>query len=338
MTTRRHLLSALPLAAAGLVASGLGAPGILRAQDRKRIFMITFRGETEVERGFRDYLAARGLQAELIHRDLNRDVKNLPPLIDEIRRLSPDLVYTWGTPATLGVVGPWDGADPARNITDIPVVFALVAAPVGVKITPSLAGSGRNVTGAVHVVPTATQMRAMRSYRDFTRFGLLYSESEQNSVALLAELQDWAARERLVLLPRPFRRNPDGSPSDAGLEDLVAGLGRDRAEWLYYLPDTFLGQNYGRVSRAALAARLPTFGAAELAIREGGALTGLVSRYYSVGQLAASKAMAILTEGADPGTIPIETLNRFSLIINMAVARQMEFYPPLSMLDYAELI
>ncbi|NPD14910.1 ABC transporter substrate-binding protein [Xinfangfangia sp. D13-10-4-6] len=331
MTSRRQFLAALPL------SLGLSlAPA--RARGRKRIVMITFRGETEVERGFRDYLAAHGPETELIHRDLSRDISNLAAVIDEIRALAPDLIYTWGTPATLGVVGPWDQIDPARHITDIPVVFALVAAPVGAKISQSLQGSGRNVTGAVHVVPIAAQMRAMRGYRDFSRFGLLYSENEPNSRALLAELQAWAEGEQLSLRALPFHSAPDGSPDDKGLEDLVRDLAGSGAEWLYYLPDTFLGQHYSRVSAAALAARLPTFGAAELAIREGGALTGLISRYYSVGQLAGQKAVAILSEGADPGQLPIETLSRFSLIINMSVARALEVYPPLAMLDYAELI
>ncbi|MBW7920587.1 MAG: ABC transporter substrate-binding protein [Rubellimicrobium sp.] len=331
MIARRRLLGLLP---AGLVA--VAAPALARA--RRRIVMVTFRGDTDVERGFRDHLAARGLDAELIHRDLGSDIANLPAVIDETRALAPDLIYTWGTPITLGTVGPWDAVDPSRRITDIPVVFALVAAPVGAKITRSLAGSGRNVTGAVHVVPVETQMRAMRGYRDFGRFGTLYSANEQNSVALVGELHEWAAAAGVTLDARPFAQGSDGNSTDAGLDDLVRGLGRDGAEWLYYPPDTFLGQNYARVSAAALAARLPTFGAAELAIREGGALAGIVSRYYSVGQLAGAKAHAILAEGADPGTIPIETLNRFSLIINLAVAKELELYPPLAMLDYAELI
>ena len=69
---------------------------------------------------------------------------------------------------------------------------------------------------------------------------------------------------------------------------VIADIKRAGAQWLYLLPDTFLGTIYDRVTPAALAQQLPTFGAAELAVRSGGALAGLVSRYYSVGQLAAA--------------------------------------------------
>ena len=65
---------------------------------------------------------------------------------------------------------------------------------------------------------------------------------------------------------------------------------------------------------------------------------GLISRYYSVGQLAGSKAYAILAEGQAAGNIAVETLKRFSLLVNMQVARELRLYPPIDMLNYAEVI
>ena len=64
----------------------------------------------------------------------------------------------------------------------------------------------------------------------------------------------------------------------------------------------------------------------------------LISRYYSLGQLTAYKAEQILVDGVAPEAIPIETLKRFSLIINMPLARELKLYPPLAMLNYAEVI
>ena len=70
----------------------------------------------------------------------------------------------------------------------------------------------------------------------------------------------------------------------------------------------------------------------------GAALTGLVSRYYSVGQLAGAKALVILVAGKSPAQVPVETLKRFSLLVNMQVARSLRLYPPIDMLNYAEVI
>lgn len=337
MLNRRDMIAALGLGATGTLALGAGAGRAADAAARPRIYMITFRGETEVERGYRDYFAANNVDAHFMTRDIDRDVRKLPTLVEEIRALKPDLVYTWGTPVTLGVAGRFDAADPARHIVDIPVVFALVAAPVAAGIIPSLERPGRRVTGAIHVVPPEKQLRAMKSYRPFRTLGVLYSRSEQNSVAIVEELRHLARSMEFRLVERTFATNAQGAPLADGVEDLVAQIRREGADWLYYLPDTFLGTIYDRVSPAALAEGLPTFGAAELAVREGGALVGLISRYYSVGQLAASKSIEIL-KGRDPAAIPAETLKRFSLIINMAVAKKLAFYPPLAMLNYAEVI
>ena len=77
----------------------------------------------------------------------------------------------------------------------------------------------------------------------------------------------------------------------------------------------------------------------KLAVRQGGALVGLISRYHSVGQLAAAKAVDILVHRKAPADIPIETLKRFSLLINMRTAKQLGgVYPPIDMLNYAEVI
>ncbi|WP_334174963.1 ABC transporter substrate-binding protein [Pseudoxanthobacter sp.] len=302
------------------------------------IYMITYRGETEVEQGFRDYFAQRQIPVDLVVRDIGRDVSRVPGLIDEIRRLKPDLVYTWGTPVTLATVGRWDKPDPQKYITDIPVVFTMVAAPVAAGVVPSLASSGRNVTGAFHVVPLDAQMRAMQAYRPFDALGVLYSRSEPNSVALVAELQTVAEQMQFRLDARPFAANAAGQPVADGVPAMIADMKATGTDWLYLLPDTFLGTIYDITKPAAAAVRLPAFGAAELSIRSGGALAGLVCRYYSVGQLAASKAEAILTGGQPASDVPVETLKRFSLIINMPVAAELDLYPPLAMLNYAEVI
>ncbi|WP_051356746.1 ABC transporter substrate-binding protein [Azorhizobium doebereinerae] len=334
MLDRRSLLSL----GVGAGAS-LALPRGLSADTGKtyKILMLTFRGETDVERGFRDLLDTAGLKTEIISRDARRDIANLPSMIADLATLKPDLIYTWGTPLTLGVAGPFDSTDP-KFIRDIPVVFALVAAPVQARIAPSFAAPGRNVTGAVHVVPTDVQMKAMQSFMDFSTVGILYSTSEQNSDVIVREVKAFCDGMGAKVLARPFKNDASGRPTAEGVEDMVAQLRADKADWLYLLPDTFLGTIYDRVTPAALAAGLPTFGAAELAIREGGALVGLVSRYYSVGQLAGTKAVEILARGTPASKIPIETLKRFSLIINMRIAKSLGIYPPIAMLNYAELV
>jgi putative ABC transport system substrate-binding protein len=68
------------------------------------------------------------------------------------------------------------------------------------------------------------------------------------------------------------------------------------------------------------------------------ALLGLVSKYYDVGKLTAIQAERILVDHTRPADIPIESLSRFSLIVNMAVARRLELYPPMSLINIVNVV
>jgi putative ABC transport system substrate-binding protein len=303
-----------------------------------RIYAITFRGMTDVERGFQDYFAARRIPVQITFRDLNRDASRMPGFLEEIRRTRPDLVYTWGTSVTLGVVGTYDGYDPQTQITDIPVVFTLVAAPVLAKIVPDLKSSRRNVTGVFHVAPTEAQIRAMASYRPFKSIGILYTPTEQNSVVVVNEVKEVAKRLGFSLVAKPFRLNAQNQVTADGAPEMIHELKQQKVDWLYLPPDSYLGTQAQKVIiPAAMSEGLPTFASTEQ-LMEAGALTGLISHYYAIGQFTAYKAEQILVNKVPPARIPIETLTRFTLQVRMDQAEQLKMPPPLAMFNYAELI
>lgn len=339
MIDRRSLLS-LGIGAGAASAFGSG-PARAQAQVQQtpyRILMLTFRGETDVERGFRNFFDAAGVKVDFLVRDVDRDAARVKPILAEVLpSFKPDLIYTYGTPNTLAVAGPFDAPADAPFVRDIPVVFALVAAPVRSKIAASLTRPGRNVTGAVHVVPTDVQMRAMHTYKSFSKVGVIYSPNESNSLVVVNEMQTFCDANKLTLIKQPLNM-AGATPTGEGVEQFVRDMRQRGAEWLYLPPDTFLATVFNRIAPVAIDVGLPTFGSTEFFLREGDGLVGLVSRYYSVGQLAASKAVEILVEKRPAGDIPIETLKRFALIINMRVAKALGVYPPIAMLNYAEVL
>jgi putative tryptophan/tyrosine transport system substrate-binding protein len=303
-----------------------------------RIYAITFRGMTDVERGFEEYFASRKIPVEITYRDLNRDNSRLAGFVQEIRATRPDLVYTWGTSVTLGIVGPYDAPDRHRYVTDIPVVFTLVAAPMLAKIVLDRKSSKRNVTGVVHVAPTEAQLQAMSSYRPFQTLGVLYTPTEQNSVVVIDEIRKLGREKGFTTVERTFRLDANRKVTAEGAAELVREIKDSKAQWLYLPPDSFLGTlAHDVIIPAAMAVGLPTFASTEQ-LMEAGALSGLVSRYHSVGQFTAYKAEQILVGKQAPAAIPIETLKRFSFQIRMEAAEKLKFPPPLPMLNYAELI
>jgi putative ABC transport system substrate-binding protein len=328
--------------AGGLIALvawlALAGPGW--AADRPyHIFMILGRGETEVEQGFRDYFRDKGIDIKVTVRNIENDVRNLPPFIAEAKRLRPDLVYTWGTGATVGTVGTYDAVDPDKHITDIPVVFTLVTSPVGAKIVPSFESSGRNVTGASHVVPLESQVNALRVYRPFDTLAAIFNPLERNSVQQVEELRRMGTEQGFSVIERPVPLDAKGAPDPDALPGLVAEVAALHPDFLYMGPDTFVaGVHRDVVTAEANRLGLATFSATEGPLRQASALFGLVTRYYNLGRLTAYKAEQILVGGKDPKDIPVQTLTRFSYIVNMQVAKDLHLYPPMTVLRFAEIL
>ena len=338
-TTRRQWLAAAMSAALPGVALAAAPLPAAPAKPTKpfRIYAITFRGMTDVEKGFSDYFASRKIPVQITYRDLNRESSRMAGFLDEIRATKPDLIYTWGTSVTLGVVGTYD-APGNEFIRDIPVVFTLVAAPTLARIVPDLKNPGRNVTGVVHVGSTEGQIKAMAQYRPFQTLGVLYTPTEKNSVVLMDEIRRLGREQGFHTVERTFRLDANRKPTAEGAAELVRELKEAGAQWMYLPPDSYLGTlAESLIVPAAMQLGLPTFASTEQ-LMQAGALSGLVSRYYNVGQFTAHKAEQILVGRQPASAIPVETLKRFSYQIRMPAAKRLNLPPPLPMLSYAELI
>ena len=307
-------------------------------QQRFQILMLLWRGETQVEAGFRSYVEERELPFDLIIRDAGQDPNRIPDLVAEARQLKPDLIYTWGTPLTLGVVGSYDRVDPARYLTEIPVVFTMVAYPVESRIVPAFASSERNVTGTTHTVPVEAQIKAMRAYRPMKRLAVLYNPTEPNSVINIGELQRAARNLDFELLAKSVPLDHEGRPDPNVLPELVDRLAAREPQFLYLGPDTFIGEHRQTLTHEALHRHLPVFAATERPIFDSLVTLGLVAPYWHLGRFTAFKVEQILLQGQKPWDIPIETLHRLTYFVKLPVARQLNLYPPLAILNYAEVL
>jgi putative ABC transport system substrate-binding protein len=337
-TNRRQWLAR---ALAGSLAASALTPARAQAAAAGRpfrIYAITFRGMTDVERGFEEYFRSRKIPVQITYRDLNRDATRMPGFLDEIRATRPDLVYTWGTSVTLGVVGSTDAKDRSKFINNIPVVFTLVASPTLAKILPESGPARANVTGVTHVAPTAAQIQAMASYRPFQTLGVLYTPTEKNSVVVIEQIRKVGRERGFDTVERMIRLDANRQPTAEGVADIVRELKDGGAQWLYLPPDSYLGTLAQEVViPAAMQAGLPTFASTEQ-LMQAGALTGLVCRYFSIGQYTAHKVEQVLVGKIAPSAIPADTLKRFSLQVRMSAAERLKLPPPLPMLSYAELV
>ena len=101
---------------------------------------------------------------------------------------------------------------------------------------------------------------------------------------------------------------------------------------------SFILANADLFTLAALDHGLPVATAYEALVQDSHGLIALASPYYNVGQLAAFQAEEILLRDRSPGDLEVLGLNRFTVLVNIDTARQLELYPPMLLLRYAEIV
>jgi putative ABC transport system substrate-binding protein len=301
------------------------------------IVTVTFRGCEEACQGFQDYIAASPVEAEVIVRDIARDRELLPGLVEEVQALQPDLLVTWGTSVTLGMVGTID--DSQDRVTGIPTVFMIVADPVGANIVESYERSGRSfLTGTRNRVPEETQLRVLADYRPFDKIGLVYNDDELNAVLKADEIRRVAGEQGFEVVERLIAKDADGGPLVEDIAPAVADIAAEQIDFLYVGSSSFLLANADAFTSAALDHGLAVATSYEAMVRDSHGLIALASAYYNVGQLAGFQAEQILDAGRSPGDLEIVGLNRFTVLVNIETAKQLKLYPPMLLLRYAEIV
>ena len=331
----RSLLTALCISAAIVLGSPTGAHA-----ETKNIYGVFWRGCEEVCRGFQDYISDAGMDVEFVIRDAQQDAAMLPIFLREARDMKVDLILTWGTSATLGVVGTLDDVGKAKFNNDIPHVFTVVADPVGVGLVKSLEKTNRaNVTGTFNRVPEAVNIKTIRSYKpSFKRLGLLYNANEPNSTLMRDEITALTKEMDFELVAIELELGSDGRPRVDDIPVKVAALKDAGVDFIYLGSSSFLDTNRDVFTGAAVKLGLPVLSPYERLVRDSEALFSIAARYFDVGRLAGTQARKILVDGMVPGDIPVARMTDFAYVVNMEVARKLNLFPPVAILQFAETV
>ncbi|NDB68000.1 MAG: hypothetical protein EB015_08350 [Methylocystaceae bacterium] len=327
-THRRTLLKTLALAP-------FFADRALAQSQTYTVMIITFRGLTTAEQGFMDFLNSRH-KVEFLIRDVEGNRSLIKGFIAEAKAKKVNLVYTFGTSVTLDVVGAIGKIDPEVHLTDIPVVFNIVADPVGAGLAHSFAATGRNLTGVSHIVPIPDQLRLMHRFKTTHKLAVIYNSFEANSILTVDQLRLHASTFKFELLEAPLVSGQ--KPNIEEIKDVMDKLVLNKPDFLYIPSDSSIIERASTIIEIAHNASVPTISATEDPIRNDGAILGLVSNYYNAGAFAGYKAEKILLGQDKIETISIDTLQRFALLVNMKSALRLEIYPPLDLIKIAEII
>ncbi|NAW59581.1 MULTISPECIES: ABC transporter substrate-binding protein [unclassified Vibrio] len=305
-------------------------------QTHKQVVLLLWRGVTDAERGFVDYLSER-VNVEFTYLNADKDIQRLRHHIAHLETLRPDLVYTFGTTVTRELLGTSLQPTEFRSRHLAPVVFSVVSDPLGSGLISSDPDEARPFTGVSHIVPHKVQLNAISRLSHVKSLGVVFNPQENNSVITANKIHLLAHKFGLDVHLYPFALVQNKVDLNS-LNSIIKTMQHDHVDLAYLPPDSYVISNGKPIVDALHHAGLLTFSATESPIRNHDALMGIVSRYYNVGQFAAHKAELILHGQQTAEQIPIEALSQYSYIVNIRAAKRLNYFPPVSILKISELI
>jgi ABC-type uncharacterized transport system substrate-binding protein len=246
MTTRRDFITlvggaaaAWPLAARAQQPEGMRRVGVLMGYAESNV-----EGQAFVA-AFREELLKLGWTE---HRNLRSDYRWAPPedaeatrrFAKELVALQPNLILAHNTAAT---------AAAQEQTHTIPILFAIVADPVGSGFVTSLSRPGGNATGFTTLEPTMAGkwLELLKEIAPrVNRAALLFNPTTMPSIEnFLSSFTAAAASLAVEAIAAPIR-------DTSALEAIVATQAREPNGGLIVMPDTFITARHAQVASLAV--------------------------------------------------------------------------------------
>jgi putative tryptophan/tyrosine transport system substrate-binding protein len=254
-----------------------------------------------------------GLDKELIQR-----------FAKELVALQPDLILTQSTPAT---------AELLQQTRTIPIVFALLADPIGSGFVASFPQPGGNITGFVTMEPTVAGkwLELLKEIAPRTaRVAMLFNPATAPYAEYwLNPFKAAAASFAVQAIVAPVHGTSE-------LESVVAAQAHEPNGGLIVMPDTFTTEHRSEITSLADRYRLPAVYPYRVFAESGGLLSygdDLTDNF----RRAASYVDRIL-KGEKPAELPVQAPVKFDLSINLRAARALGIAISPSMIARADQV
>lgn len=271
--------------------------------------------------GFQQAIKDAGLDAEFDVQNANGDQATAQTIAAKFAGDSGyNLMLAVATPAAQAL---------ATAVTDRPIIFAAVTDPVAAKIVKSNDAPGGNVTGMSDMAPVGDQVELITKLKpDAKTIGTVYSSGEVNSKVQI-DLAKAKAQELGVELKEATVTNVGEVPT------ALDSLGDVDA--LYIPTDNTVVSGIDTVITYANDKKIPVVSGDTGPVEQGATAT-LGLDYLKSGMQAGDMAVRILTQGADPATMPVETQKEFDLVLNQKAADAIGLTLPQDMIDSAKQV
>lgn len=244
-----------------------------------------------------------------------------PEIFADLQRAKVDVVVVTGAVTARAA---------KKAVSDVPIVFSVVVDPVADNVVASMDNPGGNLTGVTCFDPQQPrkQFELLREVvSGVKRVAILGDQGVSDALMKASEEQARA----LGLEPQRLRV----AGPDPDFQAVFATLRQQHADALLVLEEPVLGVHAKDVADLAAKDHLPTVFAPSRV-----AAGGLIS--YGTSQVEAIRHMAAYVDkvlkGAKPGALPVETVTRYELIVNLKTARDIGVTIPPEVLKHADRV
>jgi len=250
------------------------------------------------------------------------EVESMAGFAKELVALQPDVILANNTPTTAAVL---------QRTATIPVVFAVVADPVGSGFVASLARPGGNVTGFTLTEPTMTSkwLELLKEIAPHVRrvVFLFNPATTPYRDIYLDPFKAAAPNFAVQAIPTPVH-----SPSELG--SVIAAQAREPNSGLIVMPDGFMNVHRAEITSLVDRWRLPAVYPFRFFAELGGLLC-YGNEQRDQFRLAATYVDRVL-RGGKPGDLPVQAPVKFELVINLKTAKALGLDVPVQLQQRAD--
>lgn len=317
--SRRSLAKGAVGAAALAVAGGLGLVGCggdgaadagsasaARASYKIGVLQLTEHPALDAaNKGFVEAIEAANINAKINQQNAQNDQSACQTIASTLVNEGCDLILAIATPAAQAVAG---------ATADIPVVCTAITDFAASGLVEDNEAPGCNVTGTSDMNPVVDQIELLHQLvPEAKTVGLLYCTAESNSKLQI----DLAAEE----LDRLGIEGVEYTASSSNEVQQVVESMVGKVDAIYTPTDNTIASAMTVIASIANENKVPTV-CGEVAHVEAGGLASISINYEELGRRAGEMAVRILSEGADPADMPIETMtaDECDLVYNQKTA------------------
>ena len=257
--------------------------------------------------GFKKALEDAGLEVEYDVNNAQNDQSANTSIAQKLVSSEVDLIFANSTPSAQAV---------ASATQDVPILFTSITDPVGAELVETLEKPGGNLTGTIDLHPEVipNTLKFLKEELGAKNVGIVYNSGEQNARVQVDTVNELAEDMGLTIYEATISTSAEVKQAT---ESLVG-----KVDSFYIIKDNTVVSALESVIEVAVANQLPMMVGELDSVKRGG-LAAYGFEYFDLGYQTGQMAVKILKEGNEPASLPVQTPESLTFVVNEETAVKM---------------